>query len=324
MRALRLEAVGRLALRDLPDPVAGPGEVLVRVGACGVCGTDRHLYRGEFPSRPPVTLGHEFAGTVEAVGEGVGHLAPGDLMTADPNIPCGLCGPCRRGRPNLCEGNRALGVGRDGGFADLAIVPAVQAHRVPPEIGAEAAALTEPLACTLHGMDLAAVVPGMTVTVLGGGVIGLMAARLAALAGASVALVTRHPAKRALAESLGARALPSAQGLPQADAVIECAGVPETVAQAPRLTRAGGAVVLLGVLPQGATVPIEPFDLVFREISLLGSFVNPSTHARAAALIASGAVPAGALVTRRVPLAEAASVVADPPPPGEVRALVVP
>jgi recombinational DNA repair ATPase RecF len=212
---------------------------------------------------------------------------------------------------------------RDGGFAELVVVPVAQAHVVPGHVGAEAAALTEPLACTLHGVDLARVVPGMDVTVLGGGVIGLMAVRLAVLAGARVRLVTRSREKQELGLALGADEAAAATEA-QADAVLECAGVLETVAQSPRLARAGGTVVLLGVLPAGARVPFEPFDLVFREVAVLGSFVNPFTHARAAALIASGEVDVRPLISRRLPLEDAAEAIANPPRPGEVRALAIP
>ena len=185
---------------------------------------------------------------------------------------------------------------------------------------------------------MAGVVPGSSVVVLGGGVIGLLVVQLARLAGAAkIVLSTRNPAKRALGERVGATAsvdpgaidpvvaIAGSGGLIPggADAVFECAGVGETVAQAPMLARKGGAAVVLGVMPQGERVAIEPFDLVFREIRLFGSFVNPFTHARAAALVASGALEIEALITRRVGLSEAAGLIAQPPEPWEVKTLIV-
>lgn len=328
MRAVRLQAAGRIELVEVPDPSAGPGEVLVRVLAAGICGTDRHLYKGEFPCAPPVTLGHEFSGEVLVAGQGV-TLPPGTRIACDPNIACGACDQCLRGRTNLCIRNVAIGIHRDGGFADMAVIPAHRAVAVPG-LDPHHAAFAEPLACTLHGLDLGAAVPGERVIVLGGGVIGLLAVQLARTAGAEVTLITRHPAKRALAQEIGATHTAATEAearalLPRgADLVVECAGVAETVEMAPRLTRSGGRVVILGVMPQGQKVGIEPFDLLFREIQLLHSFINPFTQTRAAAMLMSGQVQVAPLISRIVPLSEAAAVIANPAAPGEVKVLVVP
>ncbi|WP_189341684.1 alcohol dehydrogenase catalytic domain-containing protein, partial [Mesorhizobium sp. M2A.F.Ca.ET.042.01.1.1] len=129
MRAVRLEAVGKIGLREIPKPVPGPEDVLVRIEACGVCGTDRHLFHGEFPCTPPVTLGHEFSGIVEAVGAAVSGIAVGDRVTGDPNISCGRCAHCHAGRVNLCSNLSAIGIHRDGGFADYVLMPHKQAFR---------------------------------------------------------------------------------------------------------------------------------------------------------------------------------------------------
>lgn len=328
MRAVRLQGVGRIELAEIPDPTPGPGEILVRIEAAGICGTDRHLYKGEFPCAPPVTLGHEFAGEVIACGPGVS-LAVGTRVACDPNIACGACEQCLRGRTNLCQRNVAVGIHRDGGFADLCAFPAHRAVPVP-DLHPHHAAFAEPLACTLHGVDLGAPVPGEQVIVLGGGVIGLLAVQLARNAGAEVTLVTRHPAKRELALQIGATRTAATEEearalLPKgADLVLECAGVAETVELAPRLTRSGGRVVVLGVLPQGEKVRIEPFDLLFREIQLLHSFINPFTQTRAAAMLASGRVNVAPLISRIIPLSEAAATISNPAAAGEVKVLVVP
>ena len=338
-KALRLTKVGSLELQNVPKPVPGPDELLVRVEACGICGTDRHLFLGEFPSRPPVTLGHEFAGIVESIGAAVTGFSPGDRITGDPNIACGRCAHCQAGRVNLCENLVAIGIHRDGGLADYVLVPQKQAFSLPLSLPPAHGALCEPLACCLHGMDLAGIKPGDTVAVLGGGVIGLLVVQLARLAGASaVILSTRQAPKRDLATKVGATATvdPSASdpigaiagpgGLVPGgvDVVLECAGVADTVRQAPRIVRKGGTVVILGVMAQGATVDIEPFDLLFREIRLLGSFINPFTHRRAADLIASGAIKVEDLISRRVSLEEVAQVIANPPAAGDVKVIMVP
>jgi L-iditol 2-dehydrogenase len=329
MQALRLNEIHDLGLAEVAVPTPGPGEVMIRVEAAGICGTDRHLFHGEFPAKPPVTLGHEFAGTVVAVGEGV-DIPLGVRVTCDPNDCCGHCDACRRGKVNLCPNNVATGIHRDGGFAEFAVFPARRAHRLPDGLDPRHGAFSEPLACTLHGVDIGAPKPGERALVIGGGVIGLLALQLAALAGAEAVLLTRHPDKRALAMTLGASATAATPDEVRAlwpegaDLVLECAGVPETVAEAPSLTRAGGRIVVIGVLAQGAKVPIEPFDLLFREIQLRFAFINPFTQARAVELIASGRIAVEPLISRTIPLAEAAAAITSPPVPGEVKVMVLP
>jgi L-iditol 2-dehydrogenase len=179
-------------------------------------------------------------------------------------------------------------------------------------------------------MDLGAARPGERVLIVGGGVIGLLAVQIAHLSGAEVMLLTRNPLKQALGRSLGAdlSAGTEAEVRDQwgegADLVVECAGVPDTVVLSPRLARTGGRVVVLGVLPSGLTVPIEPFDMLFREIQLHFSFLNPFTHGRAARMISDGSISVAPLISRAISLREAAAAIANPPPPDEVRAIVVP
>lgn len=339
MKALRLESIGNLFVRELEKPQPGPDDLLVRVEACGICGTDRHLLHGEFPSTPPVTIGHEFAGIVEAVGADVKGFRAGDRITGDPNISCGRCPQCMAGRVNLCRNLRAIGIHRDGGLAEYVIVPQKQAFSIPLDLDPMHGAFCEPLACCLHGIDMAQIKAGSSVVVLGGGVIGLLTVQLARLAGATtVILSTRQAAKRRLAEEIGATATvdPSSSDIietisgPQGlvpggvDVVIECAGVPDTMEQTTRPAKAGGTVVILGVMPQGAKVQFEPFDILFRELRVLGSFINPFVHRRAADLVASGAVNVEKLISRRVSLDEAPEIIRNPPGPGEVKVLVVP
>jgi len=339
MKAARLEAIGGFVVREVEKPVPGPDDLLVRVEAAGICGTDRHLFHGEFPCHPPVTLGHEFSGIVEAIGDAVRDFRPGMRITGDPNIACGRCAQCRRSRLNLCENLQAIGIHRDGGFADYVLVPQRQAHELPLSLPPEHGAFCEPLACCLHGVDMASIQPGSSVVVLGGGVIGMLTVQLARLAGATaVVLVTRQAVRRQLAEEIGAthsfdpgigdaiEGIAGKSGLVPggADVVIECAGVAETMAQAPKLARNGGTVVILGVMPQGEKIEIEPFDLLFREVKILTSFLNPHVHGRAAALIASGTIKIDRLISRRIGINDLPDAVANPPRPGEVKVLVMP
>lgn len=328
MRATQLMQTGDIRLNEVDKPVPAAGEVLIRVEAAGICGTDRHLFKGEFPSVPGKTLGHEFSGIIVDAGDS--GWATGTRVTCDPNTWCGTCAQCQRGRVNLCANNVATGIHRDGGFAEFCAFPAAKAVPLPMDLDPLHGAFCEPLACTLHGMDMGAARPGERVLIIGGGVIGLMAVQLARLAGAEVTMLTRSAGKQDLARQLGAaHAVGDAEGLlaiwPEgADLVVECAGMPATVEMSPRLTRSGGRIVILGVLPQGARVAIEPFDLLFREIQMHYSFLNPFTHGRAAQMVAEGAVQVAPLISRTIPLEEAAEAIANPPLPGEVRAIVVP
>ncbi|MEL6463727.1 MAG: alcohol dehydrogenase catalytic domain-containing protein [Pseudomonadota bacterium] len=328
MRATQLFEPGDIRTVDIPVPEPAAGEILIKVEAAGICGTDRHLYKGEFPSVPGKTLGHEFSGII--VDSGDTEMVTGTRVTCDPNAWCGTCEQCLRGRVNLCENNIATGIHRDGGFAEFCTFPASKAVTLPMDLDKLHGAFCEPLACTLHGMDIGAARAGERVVVIGGGVIGLMAVQIAKLAGAEVMLMTRSAEKQALGLSTGAdHSVGSENALRElwpngADLVVECAGVATTVAMSPKLARTGGRVVILGVLPQGEHVSIEPFDLLFREIQMHYSFLNPFTHARAAQMIADGAISVAPFVSRTISLDDAADAIASPPLPGEVRAIVVP
>ncbi|MET3925335.1 zinc-dependent alcohol dehydrogenase family protein [Devosia sp. 2618] len=336
MRAVRLEDIGHMAMREVDKPKAGPGEVLVRVEAAGICGSDRHMFKGEFPTGRPVTLGHEFCGIVESIGDGVSRFSGGERVTVDPNISCGVCSSCRRGRPNLCASLTAIGVFRDGGFADYVAVPQRQAFLLPADLNPVHGAFSEPLACCLHALDIARIKPGDSVAVLGGGVIGLLMVQLARLAGAGqVILVTRQKARRDLALQIGASLAfdPSGEDAVAAihdatdggvDVVLECAGVPETLRDGLRMVRPGGAFVLFGVTPAGVEVPITPFDMLVREIRLEAAYLNPLTHARAAKMVTSGVLELDRLITRTIGLDQVASVVGSAPEQGEIKVIVRP
>ena len=339
MLAARFINVGDMRIEEVGKPIAGPGELLVRVEATGLCGSDRHMFHGEYPTALPVTLGHEFAGIVEAVGSGVGRIGVGARVTGDPNIACGYCPACRMGRVNLCHNLKAIGVQLDGGFAQYVIVPQTQAIELPLELTPTHGAFCEPLACCLHGLDVARIAPGSSVAVLGGGVIGLLMVQLAKLAGATtVILSTRQRPRRDLALTLGAThavdpsavdpiaAVSGASGIIPGgvDVVLECAGVADTFTQSIAMARRGGTVVIFGVMPKGQRVAVEPFDLLFRELRVEGAYLNPLTHARAAQMVGAGVLDLDRLITRTIPLEELPQVLATPPGLGEIKTIVLP
>lgn len=322
-----------MILEDVPRPVPGPHDLLVRVEACGICGSDRHMFRGEFPTTKPVTLGHEFSGLVEEAGAEVEGFRIGTRITGDPNIACGECADCLGGRPNLCHELSAIGVHRDGGFAEYVLVPQSQAVVLPPSLSPLHGAFCEPVSCCLHAIDVARILPGGSVVILGGGVIGLLMVELALRAGAgTVVLSTRQAPRRALASELGAHHVVDAGADPVAavtallprgaDVVLECAGVGETFVQAIQMARRGGAVVFFGVVPEGEQVAVSPFELLTKELRLESAWLNPLTHPRAAELIAQGALSLDRLITRTISLEEVPAAIAGTPVFGEIKLIM--
>lgn len=285
----------------------------MKVDVCGICGTDIHILEGSSRSRPPVVLGHEYAGTVEDPGTSSAHKT-GDTVAIDPNISCGVCYYCRRGMEHLCENLRSLGVDIDGGLAELCIVPEKQLFAIPADLPAAAKAFIEPVSCAVHGIDRAGIRAGDTVAILGCGTVGLLMLQLARNAGAARTIGLEPLArKREIARMLGADFVldPSAAGAIDSirditgvgpDVVIECVGKPGTMEQAVSLVRRGGTVEFFGVCPIGTTIPVEPNMIYFRELTITGSYVNPHTFSRAIAMLQSGRVRIDAFDLHRFPL----------------------
>jgi 2-desacetyl-2-hydroxyethyl bacteriochlorophyllide A dehydrogenase len=315
MKAAVFHGIGDVRVTEAPQPLPGPDQVAIRVHACGICGTDRHIYHGEFSTRPPVIIGHEYAGVVTAIGEGVKRLCPGDRVAIDPNMSCGQCAPCRRGQVHMCRHLRALGVDTDGGFAEYSVAPEAQCYLLPQSVSLLEGAMTEPLACCVHGMDLAGVRSGDTVAIIGGGAIGQIMAQLARLQGAGLVVVSDPAeARRRMALELGADIVidPASEdplcpgGLLEdgAHVVIEAVGTASTNAQAFDWAARAGTVLWFGVTPPGQTVTVHP-NLVFeKELTIRGARINPHTHVRAIALLGSGRLTVAPLITLQAPLDE--------------------
>ncbi len=305
MRALILHGPGDLRLEEVPEPVAGEGDVLLQVEVALTDGTDLKAYRRGHPvllGPLPSPFGHEACGI---------DLASGRRVVVANSAPCGACPACTRGQETLCESLLPL---LNGAYAELLLVPERIARRnllpVPPGLATDVAAMAEPLACCLHGIEVAGVERGDTVAVVGLGPIGLMLCACVADAGGRPVGVGSRPERRALATSFGA--VPAEpEG---ADVVIEAAGTVEAWERALRLVRPGGTVLAFGGLPRDARVQLDPYRIHYEEVRLLGAFHHTPRHFRAAlAFLASGAFPFERLVTHQVGLEGVAGLLDDPP-----------
>jgi L-iditol 2-dehydrogenase len=302
VRALLYHGPGDLRVEEVPRPETGPGDVLVQVEVALTDGTDAKAFRRGHPlllEQTPSPFGHEFCGV---------DVATGRRVVAANSAPCGECAPCRRGEETLCENLRPF---LNGAYAEYVLVPERIAARnllpVPPGLAPEVAAMTEPLACCLRGVERAELEPGRTVAVLGPGPIGLMLCAAARDAGAHVIAVGGRAERRELAREFGAEP-GDGRG---ADVVIEAVGTAEAWGDALELVRPGGTVVFFG----GREVAVDTFRLHYEELTLRGAFHHTPRHVRAAlAFLASGAHPWERLVTHRVGLDGVAGLFAHPPP----------
>jgi len=299
---------GFVELTERPERAPEAGEVAVDVHAVGICGTDLHIWLGEYPSVPPVTMGHEVCGTVAAIGDGV----DGDWMGARVAVEtlfstCGVCAYCRAGKLSVCEQRRSIGTHVDGGMAPRLVLPVRNLHRVPDGLSDQAAALSEPLACVCNSLlDPIAVQPGDDVLVIGPGAIGLIAAQVARACGGRVIVrgAERDGARLGLAGVLGFEtSVAGRDEPPSADVVVECSGSGPGIADALRAARRRGRVVQMGL--RGADVTI-PYDLIcFHELTVTAGFAsNPQSWRRAMGLLEPGSVELAPLVTEVVPLTD--------------------
>ena len=330
MKAVVLSAVDNLALVDVKKPKPGSKECLVKVLACGICGTDRHIYHGEYPSAKPVILGHEFGGVIEEVGPG-SKFQVGQVVSVDPNIVCGKCLDCKEGRTAFCPDLTALGVNINGGLAEYVLTPDSQIYPVRNDLNPLHLAFIEPLACSIRGLDLANLKGGEKVAILGGGVIGLLVVQLAKLAGASeIVLVTRQKFRRDVALKIGATRVidPINENVDTAitnmDVTFECAGSVETFKQSQKITRRGGSVIVLGLTASDATLEVNPFNIVVNELRIQGSFLNPLTQARAAELVESGKLNLDILISKVVDLSGVKAILDAPPAEGDIKYIACP
>jgi 2-desacetyl-2-hydroxyethyl bacteriochlorophyllide A dehydrogenase len=308
MRAIVLDRPGSFRVADVPDPVPGPGQVVVKVECCGICGTDLHIMDGEFPPTPyPITPGHEFAGTVVASAASPDLGVPvGARVAVDPSLYCGHCRQCRAGRDNLCENWAAIGDTVDGAFAEYVAVPAVNAYLLPDNLDGQVGAMVEPLACSVHGLRRLGSVFGLPVLLTGAGTMGLLLLQLLVHAGAGpVTVVDRVPDRLEVARKLGAAQVTtdlSALDGERFQVGVDATGVPAVIQGVSALLDRGGRLLIFGVSPADAAISVSPFRVYNDEITVTGSMAILRSFAPAVDLLASGAVDPRPLLSEPLPL----------------------
>ncbi len=292
-----------MSVASVADPIPGPGEVVVAVAACGICGTDLHIVDGEFaPTRYPIVPGHEFAGHVVAVGDGVTTVGEGAAVAVDPSLFCGECHYCAIGRGNLCERWNAIGVTRNGACAQFALAPAANCYPLPEGVEVRHAALIEPLSCAVRGFDLLPRRLGEHYLIYGAGTMGLLMLQLARRAGAaSLSVVDLNTDRLAIATKLGADAVATGAGeldRPQGwEVVIDCTGVVAAIEDALTRVRRGGTFQQFGVAPADAMASFSPFRVYHDEITIVGSMAVLASFGRAVELMGRGVVDAETMIS---------------------------
>ncbi|GHE29032.1 zinc-dependent alcohol dehydrogenase family protein [Streptomyces vinaceus] len=312
MKAAVISAPGVVTIETLDDPKPGPGEVVVQVAACGLCGTDLHILQGGFAPGLPIVPGHEFAGTVVAYGPGVTDLAIGDRVAVDPSLYCNACHYCRIGRNNLCERYAAIGVTAPGAAAEFAVAPAANCVRLPDHVRVEDAALIEPLSCAVRGYDVLRAQLASSVLIYGSGTMGLMMLELAKRTGAvAVDMVDINPARLTAARTLGcthAVGSPDEIDRPRGwDLVIDATGSERAIQDAIGRVGRGGTYLQFGVADHAARATIEPYRIYHQEITITGSMAVLHSYERAAELFAAGALDPDVFISDRLPLTDYAA-----------------
>jgi NADPH2:quinone reductase len=307
VKAVRVEEPGVVNVVDLPDPNPGLDEVVVKVGACGICGTDIHIIDGEFPPTVyPIVIGHEFGGEVVAAGQDVTAFSVGDRVGVDPTLNCGACYYCQRGMGNLCERWNAVGVGHHpGGFAEYVSVPERVVYPLPDSMSMKAAALVEPVSCVVRGFHRLQPQTGESYLIYGAGPMGLLNAQMARYNGASlVGIIDINQSRldRArdafgfehVATNLEEFKAIAPRGF---DNVIEATGVTKVAERAIDAVKRRGKLLLFGVCPPGQTAAYDAFKIYNEEITILGSMAVLNSYGPAIDILASGAIDTDRMVT---------------------------
>lgn len=315
-----------LRIEEIEKPTPKDGEVLIKVMACGICGTDVHIFEGdEGAAATPrgTVLGHEFSGVVEEVGGGVNGVKAGDRVCVDPNKLCGSCYYCRSAVGHFCENIIGIGTTVNGGFAEYCVVPESQVYKIADDTTFEQAAMAEPVACCMHGIDLCNIAIDDTVVVIGCGMIGMIMLQLAKAAGAAKVIALEPNAeKRELVKNLGAdlcidpigedvEAVLAENGITRVTKVIECVGRAQTMKQAISLAGKKSIVMFFGLTAPDDTIDIKPFELFKKEIEIKASYINPYTQERAVKMIDGKRIDVSSMIYKTADLSELPAILKD-------------
>ncbi len=315
-----------LVVEDLPMPEVGHDDVLIRVKACGICGTDVHIFNGDEGAAATPTgtvLGHEFAGIVEKIGDNVKEIKVGDRVCVDPNKLCNECYYCKSGIGHFCESMIGIGTTVNGGFSEYCAVPQSQVYKIADTTTYEMAAMTEPVACCVHGIDMCNISCGDTVAVIGGGMIGMIMLQLAKLSGAGrLIMIEPVEEKREICKRLGAdicidpitenvKEVLKNNGIERISTVIECVGRLNTIEQAIEIAGKDSVVMMFGLTAPNDKLSIKPFEIFKKEVVLKASFINPYTQKRALTLIDSGKIDVSSMIYATEPLERLPEILAD-------------
>lgn len=312
MKAGKIEAPGQASFGCADIPQVGPDDVLIQVRAAGICGTDIHILKGEYEAEYPLIPGHEFSGVIAGIGDNVTRYQVGDRVTADPNIPCNRCPACQRNEPNQCHNLAAVGVTRDGAFAEFVTVPEGNVFSIG-DMSFASAALVEPLACVAWGLERLDVPPGASVLIFGAGPMGCLLAQSLRYGGAStLAIVDVVPSRLALAAELGATHIVVADDdqtnhlnaiAPAGfDLVVDATGIPRVLEDAFHYLRPRGTLWVFGVTPNDARITIRPYDVFRKDLTIIGSFAVNRTFQASIAMIQSGTVKVEPLISHVMPI----------------------
>ncbi len=312
MKAARIEQPGKSIVTVVAEPSVGADDVLIKVHAAGICGTDLHIFKGEYEAEYPIIPGHEFSGEVVAVGANVINFKVGDRVTADPNIPCNRCSYCQRNEPNQCKNLRAIGVTRSGAFAEYVVAPEGNVFAIG-DMTYGAAALIEPLACVVWGIKRVDVQAGDTALVFGAGPMGALVAQSLKQAGAVRVVVTDVvPWRLQMAEQLGATHTVVADQQQASklkaiepdgyDIVVDATGIPAVLEGTFPYAKPRGKIWVFGVTPQGTTVKFPSYEVFRKDLQIIGSFAVNRTFPQSIALIQSGAIKVEPLISHQLPL----------------------
>jgi 2-desacetyl-2-hydroxyethyl bacteriochlorophyllide A dehydrogenase len=307
MKSIVIEQPNEISLleREVPEP--GAGQLMIQVMASGICGTDLHIYRGEYMGKYPVIPGHEFSGIVAAVGSGVSRFKVGDRVAVEPNIACDNCVNCLNNRQNFCLNWQAIGVTLPGGMEEYVIVPERAAFTIG-ELPFEVGAFMEPLSCVVHGTERARIGLADHVAIFGAGPIGNLMIQMARIQGAAhITVLEINPGRADLASELGADRVVASFDQLQPDTydiVIDATGAIPVMNRTIDYVRKGGTVLLFGVPPSGRNLEMEGFKIFQKGLTLLSSFTSVRNSFQAVDLLKSGQVRVDSLISHRLPLDE--------------------